>query len=110
MAVLGTTTYTVDNLIIGDDFVTDNIYPVAAGNNVTRGTVMKLVLGKLSPCLTTETPNTIMLDNVDATLADAYGSYLVDGMVLESAVNYNTGTAAEFREALRSAGILTRSK
>ena len=110
MAVLGTTTYTVDNLIVGDDIVTDNIYPVASGNTVTRGQVMKLVAGKLSPCLTTETPSTIMLDNVDASAGDAYGSYLVDGMVLESEVNYNTGSALEFREALRGVQIITRSK
>ena len=109
MAVLGKTTYTVDDLVIGD-FVTDSTYPVKSGNSVVRGQVMELVAGKLVPCLTTKTPHSIMLENIDATAGDVYGSYMVSGMVLESKVVYNTGTAAEFREALRLANIITRSK
>jgi len=107
MGILGTTTYEVDNLIVGE-FVTDYRYPVASGENVTRGQVMKLASGKLTPCLTSETPNTIMLEDVDATAGDAIGGYLVKGTVLESEVNYNTGSADEFREALRSVQIITK--
>lgn len=107
MAVLGTTSYEVDNLIVGE-YDNDNRYPVESGNTVTRGQVMKLSSGKLSPCLTTETPSTIMLEDVDASGADAYGSYMTRGTVLESEVNYNTGSADEFREALRSVQIITK--
>ena len=107
MADLGTTAYEVDNLVVGS-FITDRAYPVASGNTVTRGQVMKLTAGKLSPCLTQEAPHSIMLENVDASLSDVFGSYMLEGVVLESEVNYNTGSAEEFREALRQNNILTR--
>lgn len=108
MAVLGTTTYTVDNLIVGDDYESDNYYPVAAGNTVKRGQVMKLSSGKLSPALTTETAQFVMLEDVDASAADTVGSYMVEGSVYEGALDYNTGSADEFREQLRMYGIITR--
>lgn len=108
MATLGTTTYTVDNLIVGDDYESDDLYPVASGNTVTRGQVMKLTSGKLSPALTTETAQFVMLADVDASAADTKGAYMVEGSTYEGAMNFNTGTADEFREQLRMYGIITR--
>ena len=108
MAELGTTTYTVDNLIVGDDYESDNYYPVASGNVVKRGQVMKLDNGKLSPALTTETAQFVMLSDVDASAADTVGVYMVEGSVYEGAMDFNTGSADEFREQLRMYNIITR--
>lgn len=107
MAVLGTTTYDADNIFIsiGNGGV-QRKYPVAAGNSVKRGQVVKLSGGKLSPALTTETAAFVMYQDVDATAADTIGDYLVCGAVKEDQLNYNTGTADEFREQLRSVGII----
>ena len=105
MAVLGTTTYDADNIFISVDSV-QRKYPVAAGNTLKRGQVVKLSGGKLSPALTTETAAFVMYQDVDASAADTYGDYLVAGKVKEDQLDYNTGTADEFREQLRSVGII----
>ena len=105
---LGKIDYTADNLVTATNkLITGDEYTLASGQNVVRGQLLKLTGTALSSCLTAETPNTIALENIDATGGALPITYIVQGSVLESEVTYNTGDAAEFREALRSLGIIT---
>jgi len=104
---LGTETFTVDNLVSATKPIITRTGVLASGASVVRGQVLKNTAGEFTSCLTTEDPNTIALQTVDASGGAEAIEYIVEGSVLESEVTYNTGTAAEYREALRSFGIIT---
>jgi len=105
---MAVTQYTADNLVI-ENPITDNRLVVASGQGeLTRGTLLTLNSGKLEKCLTTKTPHSILVEDVDATSTDAVCSYYVGGVFNENSINYNDGSADEFREALRSVGIITK--
>lgn len=103
---LGTEQYTRDNLVtLSKGLITDDLYTTATA--ITRGMVLKNTAGVLSACATTETPFTIALADADGSVSPVAATYMVEGSVMESEVTYNTGTAGEFRDALRAVGIVT---
>ena len=105
---LGKTDFTADNLVTATkQIITGDLYTLASGQSVVRGQVLKLTGTALSSCLTTEDPNTIALQTVDATSGALPITYMISGSALESEMTFNTGDADEFREALRSFGIIT---
>lgn len=103
---LVSTTQTTDNLDVEIELVKN--VTVLTGNTVSRGDLVRyddIATTKVVGFLTTKTPLTIMLEDVDASGGDAVGKALRLGKVKASEVNFGTGTDAEVREALDALGI-----
>ncbi|MDQ1341337.1 MAG: hypothetical protein QG567_2495 [Campylobacterota bacterium] len=74
---------------------------VKSGNSVLRGDLVSLdVAKKALPFLTGAAPETVMYEDVDATLGDVVGLAYRDAYIKASEVNFGTGTDAEVRSAL----------
>ena len=109
MAVLGKKSYEVDNLVLFvDKLITEDRYPVKAGVDAKRGMVMKIASGKLEIAGTGDEPFTVLLQDAVAGANDVSAEYVVQGVLLEEAINYGTATADEFRDKLRAVSIITR--
>lgn len=105
---MSVTEYTVDNLVI-ENAISDDRLLLASGQNVTRGTVLKLNAGKLEAVTAdTDVPHSIAVRDVDATAGDAKIAYYVGGVFLENDINYNGATADGMREQFRAVGITTK--
>ena len=99
--------YTADNLVV-ENVVTDNRLMLVTGQKLKRGRLLKLDSGKLTACNTGGTPHSVLVADVDATSADMPCAYYVAGVLNENSIDYGTGNADEFREALRIVNITTK--
>lgn len=114
MSVLGTGTY--DNLIVGEDTVTDSGVLIA-GQNLARGALLGKITasGKLTLSLSastdgSEVPYAILNEATDATAADKVCPIILSGEVNDGSVTFGTGhTAASTKDGLRSEGIFLKT-
>ena len=100
MSVLGTTTYTRDNLVTATKpLITVSALQLESGESVVRGEVLKKgTTGLVAIAADTDTPYAIALQTVDASLAAKDIEYSYDCSVLESELTYGVGTIANFRD------------
>ena len=92
---------------IGDEYETRNDYLIGGSSVINSGRVLTLTLGKLVPANTGDIPHSILLNDTDTTAGDVKAPYIVEcDFIIETQLDYGTGTADEFREAFRSGGIL----
>lgn len=114
MAVLGTSTY--DNLIVGDNTVTDSGVLIT-GQDLLRGALLGKITasGKLTLSLSasadgSETPYAILNGDTDATSADTRCPIILSGEVNSGSVTFGTGhTAASTKDGLRTEGIIFKT-
>lgn len=106
---MGIETYEADNLVVGTNTSTDNRLVLTSGQNLVRGRLLTVTLGKLVGADTGDTPHSILVHDVDASGGDLPCAYYTEGKFNEDAIDYGTGDEDEFREALRSVQILTVS-
>lgn len=110
-------TYSPDNLLAGDyPQVTESV-TIASGQNLVRGSVLGKVTasGKYILCDTaaadgSENPSMILLQDVDASTADADGLAAKSGEFNENAVTLGGATtAADVKDALRDLNIYLKA-
>jgi|GEM_PF-6779173 len=98
---------TPDNIEAGSGAFQFREEIVASGQTLKRGDVVKLNSGKLEKIATGDTPYAVMADDVDASSGDKPGTVFYSGHALvEDELDYGTGSADEFRDALRQRGII----
>jgi hypothetical protein len=90
------------------DVETDNKYLLKQGENLKRGRLLKLDGDKLVGAKTGDAPHSILVEDTDATSGDTPCAYYIRGAFYEAKIDYGTGDADEFREALRDVGITLR--
>ena len=92
---------------VGDEYKTRNDYLIGGSAEIMSGRVLTLNANKLVPANTGDEPHSILLHDTDTTAGDVKAPYIVQcDFIIETKLDYGTGTADEFREALRSIGIL----
>jgi len=100
----------IDGLVVApDQVITDNRYPLKAGENLKRGRVLTLdtTTNKLVGANTGDAPHSILVADTDATAGDTECTYYVKGSFDSTFMDFGTGSEAEFREAFRQVGIYT---
>lgn len=101
---MGVTEFEKDNLVI-ENVVTDNRLVLVSGQNLTRGTALKLDSGKLTECGATDIPHSVLGVDTDATSADTPCFYYVGGVLNEGSIgNFDDA----MREKFRAVGIITK--
>lgn len=101
MAVLGTTSYTADNLVLGiKPLITAKVYQLEAGQSVVRGEVLKKGTTGLVALTdaATDTPYCVALETIDATAGAKDISYTYDGALKASELTFGAGAIADFRD------------
>lgn len=106
-------TYAPDKLIAGDFPQNFKKVTIAAGQSLTRGALIgkitasgKFTLSAAAAADGSEVPTAILVDDVDATAADAEGMAYLSGTFDASAVTFGAGhTAASVEDTLRDVGI-----
>lgn len=114
MAVVGENSY--DNLIVGEDTITDGGVLIA-GQNLSRGALLGKITasGKLTLSLSastdgSEVPYAILNGDVDATSADTRCPIILSGEVNVKSVTFGTGhTEASTKDGLRNLGIFLKT-
>lgn len=114
MAMFSTTTYTPDNLLAGNaHLLKSRKVIILAGQVVSAGAVLgkvtasgKYVLSLQASADGSETPDLILLEDVDASGGDKEALAAERGDFIEGALTIGTGhTADSIREGLRVKGI-----
>ena len=114
MAILGEQAY--DNLIVGEDIITDGGVLVS-GQNLTRGALLGKVTatGKLTLSLSastdgSETPYAVLNGDTDATGGDKACPIILSGEINAGSVAFGTGhTADSTKDGLRGLGIFFKT-
>lgn len=114
MAVLGTSTY--DNLVAGEDTITDGGVLIA-GQNLERGALLGKITasGKLTLSLSastdgSEVPFAILNETTDATSADVRCPIILGGQVNSGSIVFGADhTAASTKDGLRDLGIYLKT-
>lgn len=112
-ASFGSSTYSPDKLIAGEQPLASRKVTLILGQNVTRGTVLGKITasGKYNKSLSaaadgSQTPDVIAAEDVDATAADKEILVYVRGDFNENALTLGAAhTVASIREGLRAKGI-----
>lgn len=111
MSVLGTTSYTADNLVLGtDELVTDNVLALEAGVSCVRGEILKKgATGLVRLALVGDTPYCIALQTITGGASAQRLTYAIAGEFLASECSTNSiGTTATFKDGLRDVNIILR--
>jgi len=114
-AGLKSESFTPDNLVVGDDVITKNV-TVFKGQVLTRGTVLgkitatgKYIKSAVGAGDGSETPDCILVADVDATDDDIDVGGYFGGEFNENAITLGTGhTVASIWEGLRAKGIFLK--
>ena len=112
-------TYTYDNLLIGDDYVTDSA-TLVSGQNLKRGAALAQITatGKLTALDSTsavalpgsEKAYAILAADMDATSADKTVPVYKFGEFAAGSVKFTgSDTAASFKEGFRAVGIYLKT-
>lgn len=111
-------THTPDRLFAGDyPVATESVTIVSGAGALVRGTVLGKITsgGKYTTSLQaagdgSETPEAILLEDVDATAADKVAPVALTGEFNEDTLTIGTGhTAASIKAGLRNKGIFLKS-
>jgi len=100
MAVLGTTDYEADNLIVATKkLITADKLQLEPGQSVVRGEVLKKgTTGLKALEAVSDVPYCVALQTIDATAEAKDITYTYDGGVLESELTYAVGDINDFRD------------
>lgn len=100
--------FVADNLVTAtEDLITSRELQLEAGESVVRGEILKKgTTGLVAVAADTDTPYTVALQTVDATLAAKPLVYALEGSFLGSEMTAASGTVADFKDGLRDVGIL----
>ena len=110
--MVSSSSFTPDNLIVGSHPIVTRKVTIKSGQNVLRGTIMgvdgdgKLLKSLAASSDGSETPHSILVRDVDASLADTVGEVYLCGQFNKDKVVIGTGhTFASILEGLRNKSI-----
>jgi len=109
--------YTPDNLVIGDDIITDSV-TISIGQTITRGAVLgkvtatgEYVLSLSGATDGSQVASAIAVEDVNATVAAVTNvAVYIRGEFNENALTFGTGhSAATTKDDLRQVGVYIKS-
>jgi hypothetical protein len=111
-----TETYTYDNLLVGDDYITDSA-TLVSGQNLKRGAALGKITasGKLAQLDSTKSDGTqtayaILAADCDASGGDKVCPVYKSGEFNQAAVGFTgSDTAASFKEAFRAVDLYLKA-